>query len=107
MFRPTIPCSIRIDYTYIVRRQVQQIIPPAGGTTSFTYNTADDQLTRTDGACRTWTTEYDTRRLVTRITDPLGYFIRHQYDENGNRTATWDAKSQQTGVAPALWRGDR
>ncbi|MDI6773740.1 MAG: hypothetical protein QME77_14315 [bacterium] len=107
MFRPTNPRSVRIDYTYTARRQVQQIIPPVGGTTSFTYNTFDDQVTRTDGAGRTWTTEYDTRRLVTRVTDSLGHFIRHQYEENGNRTATWDAKSQQTEVAPALWRGGR
>jgi RHS repeat-associated protein len=31
-----------------------------------------------------------------RQTDPLGYAVRYQYDENGNRTATWDPKNQAT-----------
>ena len=78
------------------RRQVQTLTPPAGGPTAFTYNAADNQVTRTDGGGRTWTTEYDASHLVTRLTDPLGYFVRHEYDENGNRLRTYDAKTQLT-----------
>ncbi|MCL6650376.1 MAG: RHS repeat protein [Chloroflexi bacterium] len=68
------PRGFTTAYAYTARRQVQTITPPAGGPTAFTYNAADDQVTKTDGNGRTWTTEYDASRLVTRRTDPLGYF---------------------------------
>lgn len=84
------------SYTYTVRRQIQTIAPPAGGTASFSYNTVDDQVTKTDGNGRTWTTAFDVSRLVTSVTDPLNNVVRHAYDANGNRTSTTDAKNQVT-----------
>jgi RHS repeat-associated protein len=93
------PRSYATSYTYASTRQLLSIIPPVGGTTSFTYNGVDDQVTMTNGNGRTWVTAYDARRLVTSVTDPLNYQVRHEYDANGNRTRTYDARNYPTTFA--------
>jgi RHS repeat-associated protein len=94
----TDPRGHKTSYGYTARRQLETITPPAGGggTTTYGYNLFDDQVTVTNGNNRRWTTAYNASRLVTSITDPLSHVIRHDYDANGNRTRTTDARTYVT-----------
>jgi RHS repeat-associated protein len=77
---------------------LQTVSPPTGGggTTTYGYDLFDDQTTVTNGNSRRWTMAYNASRLVTSVTVPLNHVIQHDYDPNGNRTRTTDARTYVT-----------
>jgi YD repeat-containing protein len=58
--------------------------------TTYTYDSYGNVATRTDPRGNVWTSTWDTLRRLksTKTPTPSEYEVKHEYDENGNRTQT-------------------
>ena len=65
-------------------------------TTTFTYDSSGNVLTRTNGLNKTWTYTYTAYNDVHTVTDPLNHTTTYDYDVNGNLTSVTNAKDEQT-----------
>jgi RHS repeat-associated protein len=68
-----------------------------GNTTSTSYNDYGQVISKTDGAGRTISYEYDPifTDLITSVTDGKGNKTRYTYDDNGNMLSLTDALGRQ------------
>jgi len=91
------PLQKTTSFAYTARRQLQTVTPPLpAGATTYGYDAVDDHVSMTNGNGRIWTTAYNLSRLVISVKDPLNNVVSHEYDANGNRTRSLDAKIQAT-----------
>jgi RHS repeat-associated protein len=69
---------------------VASVTDPDGNTTSYTYNSTGQVLTRTDPLSNATTYSYNALQEVLTTTDPLGNVTTNTYDANGNLLTTTD-----------------
>ncbi|MCZ0756682.1 DNRLRE domain-containing protein, partial [Anoxybacillus sp. J5B_2022] len=74
-------------YNYLDQLTSVTLVAPAGQpsiTTSYTYDAQGNLKTRTDPRNNVTTFDYNAINQVTLEQDPLGKFIKYDYDNNGN-----------------------
>ena len=87
------------QYAYEVGNQLTQIADPAGGSTRFSYESAEcsscgvtvNLAALIDAKNAIWSYEYDSRSLGTQTRDPLGNTERLAYDARENLLAKTDS----------------
>lgn len=77
------------NYVTSVKDQVKN-------TVSFGYDTVGNQISTTDTKGQTTSFTYDTRNLLSKVTDAKLGETSYGYDGNGNRTTVTDTKGNQT-----------
>ena len=87
-----------ITFTRDEEDRIIQAEDPNGNITAYTYDDCGNLSTVTDPAGRKVSFTYDKKHNLISIIDPMGIATaRNEYDENGNQTASIDAKGRRMG----------